>query len=156
MFNAFLPASEFTFGSGVLPLKCFPPYPINILLNENFNLNNKFYFISGNEVSLIEKVYKKCVDENKKDVNEIKNLVTEIYNPFSDDQISSKISQMLKEKDIKADVEVIFQSIDNLHKACPDDLGDWYFSGDYPTPGGNKVVNQAYINYYEGSNSRAY
>ena len=105
---------------------------------------------------IIEKVYKKCVDENKKDVNEIKNLVTEIYNPFSDDQISSKISQMLKEKDIKADVEVIYQSIDNLHKACPDDLGDWYFSGNYPTPGGNKVVNQAYINYYEGSNSRAY
>ena len=105
---------------------------------------------------IIEKVYKKCVDENKKDVNEIKNLVTEIYSPFSDDQISSKISQMLKEKDIKADVEVIYQSIDNLHKACPDDLGDWYFSGNYPTPGGNKVVNQAYINYYEGSNSRAY
>ena len=105
---------------------------------------------------IIEKVYKKCVDENKKDVNEIKNLVKEIYNPFSDDQISSKISQMLKEKDIKADVEVIYQSIDNLHKACPDDLGDWYFSGNYPTPGGNKVVNQAYINYYEGSNSRAY
>ena len=105
---------------------------------------------------IIEKVYKKCIDENKKDVNEIKNLVTEIYNSFSDDQISSKISQMLKEKDIKADVEVIYQSIDNLHKACPDDLGDWYFSGDYPTPGGNKVVNQAYINYYEGSNSRAY
>ena len=105
---------------------------------------------------IIEKVYKKCVDENKKDVNEIKNLVTEIYNLFSDYQISSKISQMLKEKDIKADVEVIYQSIDNLHKACPDDLGDWYFSGNYPTPGGNKVVNQAYINYYEGSNSRAY
>ena len=105
---------------------------------------------------IIEKVYKKCVDENKKDVNEIKNLVKEIYDPFSDDQISSKISQMLKEKDIKADVEVIYQSIDNLHKACPDDLGDWYFSGNYPTPGGNKVVNQAYINYYEGSNSRAY
>ena len=105
---------------------------------------------------IIEKVYKKCVDENKKDVNEIKNLVTEIYSPFSDDQISSKISQMLKEKDIKADVEVIYQSLDNLHKACPDDLGDWYFSGDYPTPGGNKVVNQAFINYYEGSNSRAY
>ena len=63
---------------------------------------------------------------------------------------------MLKEKDSKADVEVIYQSIDNLHKACPDDLGDWYFSGNYPTPGGNKVVNQAYINYYEGSNSRAY
>ena len=63
---------------------------------------------------------------------------------------------MLKEKDIKAGVQVIYQSIDNLHIACPDDLGDWYFSGTYPTPGGNKVVNQAFINYFEGSNKRAY
>ena len=105
---------------------------------------------------IIEKVYKKCVDENKKDVNKIKNQVKEIYDMFDDDQISSKISQMLKEKDINADVEVIFQSIKNLHTACPDDLGDWYFSGNYPTAGGNKVVNQAYINYYEGSSKRAY
>jgi len=70
--------------------------------------------------------------------------------------ISSKISVMLKEDDIKADIVVIYQSIKNLHKACPDHLGDWYFSGNYPTPGGNKVVNQAFINYYEGSNKRAY
>jgi amidophosphoribosyltransferase len=63
---------------------------------------------------------------------------------------------MLKEDDINAEVDVVFQSIDNLHKACPNNLGDWYFSGEYPSPGGNKVVNKAFINYYEGSSSRAY
>ena len=105
---------------------------------------------------IIKKVYEKCVEENKKDVNKIKNQVKEIYKPYSNEEISSKISSILKEKDIKAGVQVIYQSIDNLHIACPDDLGDWYFSGNYPTPGGNKVVNQAYINYFEGSNSRAY
>ena len=105
---------------------------------------------------IIKKVYEKCVEENKKDVNKIKNQVKEIYRPYGDEQISSKISSMLKEKDIKAGVQVIYQSIDNLHIACPDDLGDWYFSGNYPTPGGNKVVNQAFINYFEGSNNRAY
>ena len=63
---------------------------------------------------------------------------------------------MLKEDDINAEVDVVFQSIENLHKACPNNLGDWYFSGEYPTPGGNKVVNKAFINYYEGSSSRAY
>ena len=104
----------------------------------------------------IDEIYKKCVEENKKDVNKIKNVVKEIYSPYSDQQISSKISSMLKEKDINADVEVVFQSIENLHKACPDNLGDWYFSGNYPTPGGNKVVNQAFINFYEGSSKRAY
>ena len=105
---------------------------------------------------IIKKVYKKCVEENKKPVSKIKNLVKQIYDPFSDEQISSKISSMLKEKDINSEVEVIYQSIKNLHIACPDDLGDWYFSGNYPTPGGNKVVNQAFITYYEGSNKRAY
>ena len=111
---------------------------------------------SDKKESKIVKVYKKCVDENKKDTKSIKNIVKEIYEPYSDEQISSKISSMLKEKDINADVEVIFQSIKNLHKACPKNLGDWYFSGNYPTPGGNKVVNQAFINYYEGSSKRAY
>ena len=110
----------------------------------------------SNNEDLIQTVYKNCVEENKQDVNKIKNQVKEIYNLFTDDQISSKISSMLKEKDINADVEVIYQSIENLHIACPDDLGDWYFSGNYPTPGGNKVVNQAFINYFEGSNKRAY
>ena len=106
--------------------------------------------------SIIEEVYKKCLVENKKQVEKIKNVVKEIYDPFNDEQISLQISSMLKEKDIKAGVQVIYQSIDNLHIACPDDLGDWYFSGNYPTPGGNKVVNQAFINYFEGSNKRAY
>ena len=106
--------------------------------------------------SIIERVYKKCLEENKKEVGKIKNVVKEIYDPFNDEQISLQISSMLKEKDIKAGVQVIYQSIDNLHIACPDDLGDWYFSGNYPTPGGNKVVNQAFINYFEGSNKRAY
>ena len=94
--------------------------------------------------------------ENKKEVSKIKNIVKEIYEPYSDEQISRKISLILKEKDINAEVEVIYQSIENLHLACPENLGDWYFSGEYPTPGGNRVVNQAFINYYEGSSKRAY
>ena len=110
----------------------------------------------SNKTEKIKQVYDKCLVENKKPVKKIKNLVKEIYQSFSDDQISKKISIMLKEKDIKADVEVIYQSIKNLHIACPDNLGDWYFSGNYPTPGGNKVVNQAFINYFEGSDKRAY
>ena len=112
--------------------------------------------MSEKKENKIVKVYKKCIDENKKHVNRIKNIVKEIYEPYTDQEISSKISSMLKEKDINADVEVVFQSIKNLHIACPNNLGDWYFSGNYPTPGGNKVVNQAFINYYEGSTSRAY
>jgi len=105
---------------------------------------------------LIHEVYKQCVLENKKPVNKIKNIVKKIYSSYSDDQISNKISSMLKEDDINAEVDVVFQSIYNLHKACPNNLGDWYFSGEYPTKGGNKVVNQAFINYFEGSNERAY
>ena len=80
----------------------------------------------------------------------------EIYAPFTSAEISEKIAEMLKTKDIKAEIEVIYQSVENLHKACPDNLGDWYFTGDYPTPGGNRVVNQAFINFYEGNNKRAY
>ena len=105
---------------------------------------------------LIHEVYEQCILENKKPVNKIKNIVKKIYSSYSDDEISNKISSMLKEDDINAEVDVVFQSIENLHKACPNNLGDWYFSGEYPTPGGNKVVNKAFINYYEGSSSRAY
>jgi len=104
----------------------------------------------------LEKIYKKCLEENKKPTIKIKNIVKEVYDPFTDDQISKEISKMLKDKDITSDVEVVFQSIENLHKACPNHLGDWYFSGNYPTPGGNKVVNKAFINYYEGLKVRAY
>tara|TARA_S200000501_G_scaffold54676_2_gene44735 strand:- start:1104 stop:3002 length:1899 start_codon:yes stop_codon:yes gene_type:complete len=110
----------------------------------------------NNKENTIKEVYKKCLLENKKEVSKIKNIVKEIYEPYTDEQISRKISLILKEKDIKAEVEVIYQSIENLHLACPENLGDWYFSGEYPTPGGNRVVNQAFINYYEGSSKRAY
>ena len=106
--------------------------------------------------SSLEDIYKKCKKENKKVPTKIKNIVKEIYNPFTDNQISKEISRMLKDEDITADVDVVFQSIENLHKACPNHLGDWYFSGDYPTPGGNKIVNKAFINYYEGLKIRAY
>ena len=104
----------------------------------------------------LEEIYKSCISENQKEATKIKNIVKRVYSGFSDEQLSHKISQMLKEEDINAEVEVIYQTIDNLHKACPNNLGDWYFSGEYPTKGGNKVVNQAFINYFEGSNERAY
>jgi amidophosphoribosyltransferase len=106
--------------------------------------------------SILEEVYKKSIaQQSKKDV-EIVNFVKEIYAPFTTEEVSVKIAKMLKTKDIKADVEVIYQTVENLHIACPDNLGDWYFTGDYPTPGGNRVVNQAFINFYEENDKRAY
>ena len=105
---------------------------------------------------LIKKVYKDCLKELKLPAYKMKNKVCQIYSDFSDEEISGQISTMLKEKDIKAEIQVIFQPVKNLHKACPKNLGDWYFTGNYPTPGGNKVVNQAFINYFEGSGKRAY
>jgi amidophosphoribosyltransferase len=71
-------------------------------------------------------------------------------------EVSDKIAELLNPNDIKAEVKIIFQSVSNLHIACPKNLGDWYFTGDYPTPGGNRVVNRAFINFYEGNNARAY
>ncbi len=106
--------------------------------------------------SLIMQVYNEAVAELKKPVTEMKNMVREIYNPFSLEQISGQISIMLKSEDIKSEVEIVFQSIEGLHEACPGHSGDWYFTGNYPTPGGNKVVNQSFINYIEGRNIRAY
>ena len=88
--------------------------------------------------------------------HEVKNFVKEIYAPFTAVQISNKISELLSAEEINAEVVIIFQTIENLHKACPDNLGDWYFTGNYPTDGGNRVVNQAFINFYEGKNERAY
>lgn len=109
-----------------------------------------------NKYQVVTDVYKKCKDQqNNKDV-EIVNYVKEIYSSFTTEEVSAKIAEMLKTEDIKADVEVIYQTIDGLHKACPNHLGDWYFTGDYPTPGGHRVVNQAYINFYEGNSKRAY
>ncbi len=106
--------------------------------------------------SVIQKVYLKARKENLKPVEKIKNAVREIYKPFPTEEISRKIASMLKSEDIKSEVEIVFQSIEGLHEACPGHTGDWYFTGNYPTPGGNKVVNQSYINYVEGRNVRAY
>jgi amidophosphoribosyltransferase len=106
--------------------------------------------------SIIKKVYKEALIELGKPVDEMKNIVREIYKPFTTEEISSKISLMLKSDEIKAEVSIVFQSIEGLHEACPGHLGDWYFTGNYPTPGGNKVVNQSYVNYMEGRNVRAY
>jgi len=105
---------------------------------------------------LLKKIYKEAKKENQKPVEEIRNMVREIYKPFSPDEISGKISEMLRPEEIKAEVEIVFQSIEGLHQACPGHTGDWYFTGNYPTPGGNKVANQSFINYIEGRNVRAY
>lgn len=105
---------------------------------------------------VVDDVYKKSkAQENLPDADVV-NYVTEIYAPFTDQEISDKIAQMLTTSDINAEVKIIFQSVANLHTACPKNLGDWYFTGDYPTPGGNRVVNKAFLNYYEGNDARAY
>ena len=109
----------------------------------------------ANKDNFINEIYERCKKENEKKDN-IKNCVKEIYKPFSAEQISNKISELLKPKGITAEVEIIYQSIEDLHNSCPEHTGDWYFSGDYPTQGGNKVANRAFINYVEKINKRAY
>jgi len=109
-----------------------------------------------NQYHIVQEVYNDCKSQQLLEDTEIKNAVLEIYRNFSDEQISNKIAEMLKTPEINAEVEIIFQSVENLHIACPNHLGDWYFTGDYPTPGGNRVVNDAFINFYEGSDKRAY
>ncbi len=110
---------------------------------------------SGQE-KLIDEVYHLCVQSEQEGSMKVKNHVQAIYAPFTDEEISARIAKIITPKDIEADVEVIYQKLDNLHKACPNHLGDWYFSGNYPTPGGNKVVNKAFMNWVEGKNQRAY
>ena len=105
---------------------------------------------------VIDSVYKKCKAQIDLPKEEMKNYVKEIYSPFSPEQISSKISEILTPKEVNAEVEIIYQSIEDLHISCPNHTGDWYFTGDYPTPGGNKVVTKAFINFVEGNKSRAY
>lgn len=105
---------------------------------------------------VIEDVYKKCVDQINLPKEQIKNYVKEIYEPFTYEEVSKKISELLTPNNINAPVEIIYQTVENLHAACPGNTGDWYFTGNYPTPGGNKVVNKAFINWKEGKNERAY
>ena len=106
--------------------------------------------------SLIKEVYYACKKELELADDEMKNHVKKIYDHFSANQISNKITELLSSHLKNREVKIIFQSIENLHKACPDSKGDWYFTGDYPTPGGNRVVNTAFVNFYEGNKKRAY
>lgn len=109
-----------------------------------------------NMYHIVDEVYAKCkAQENLPDA-EVINHVKEIYAPFTDQEISDKISVMLRPNTVKADVKIVFQTVENLHQACPDNLGDWYFTGNYPTHGGNRVVNRAFMNFYEGKDARAY
>jgi amidophosphoribosyltransferase len=105
---------------------------------------------------IIDEVYEKCKASLDIPKEEIVNHVKEIYEPFTQEEISAQITKIITPAGIKAEVQVIYQTLDNLHKACPEHTGDWYFSGNYPTPGGNKVVNKAFVNWKEGSNKRAY
>lgn len=105
---------------------------------------------------LIQDVYQRCKAQVHLPLDKIENFVKDIYRPFTAEEISKKIAEIVRPDDITAEVEVIYQSLEDLHYACPGSLGDWYFSGDFPTPGGMRVVNNAFINYIEGSNKRAY
>ena len=105
---------------------------------------------------VIDEVYRKSLAQKDKKKEEIVNYVKEIYEPFTEEELSDKIAQMLKPEGTKAEVKIVYQTIENLHKACPDHSGDWYFSGNYPTPGGNRMINQAFINYIEGEENRPY
>lgn len=107
-------------------------------------------------MSLVDRIYQKCIDQIHTLDKDVINYVKEFYAPFTADEISKKIGELLSPEDMRAEVQIIYQNIENLHQACPKNLGDWYFTGNYPTPGGNKVVNRAFINFYEGKNQRAY
>ena len=105
---------------------------------------------------VINQVYQQCADSASVGNEQIENHVRAIYEPFTDQEIADRIAQIITPKGLRAEVQVIYQTIENLHQACPHHLGDWYFSGNYPTPGGNQVVNKAFMNWVEGKNQRAY
>lgn len=106
--------------------------------------------------NIIDDVYRKSKAQENAPKEQIVNFVKEIYAPFTNEEISAKIAELLTPDNINASVQIVYQTVEDLHKACPGNTGDWYFTGDYPTPGGNKVVNKAFINYIEGKNERAY
>jgi amidophosphoribosyltransferase len=133
------------YGIDMSRLKDFVAFQAMLALLKDNNLEN-----------LLQEVYIKCKAQEYAKKEAVLNHVKELYAPFTDEQISNKIAEILRPDDLKAEVTVIYQTIENLHEACPDHKGDWYFSGNYPTPGGNKVVNKAFINFIEGNNARAY
>lgn len=110
---------------------------------------------SGRE-SLIQEVYEKSKKQINNPDDKVVNYVKELFAPFTPEEVSKKVAELLKPATVKAEVEIVFQTVENLHEACPKNLGDWYFTGDYPTPGGNRVVNKAFVYYMEGRNERAY
>ncbi len=107
-------------------------------------------------MAIVDVIYANCLKQINSNPKDVINYVKEFYAPFTADEISVKIGQLLSPVDIKAEVQIIYQTIEHLHQACPKNLGDWYFTGNYPTAGGNRVVNRAFINFYEGKNERAY
>lgn len=106
--------------------------------------------------SIVEEIYQKCKEQVALEDTVAINHVKKLYAPFSDEDISDKIAEIISDDGIRSKIKIIFQSVDDLHKACPKNLGDWYFTGNYPTAGGNRVVNRAFINFYEGNPERAY
>jgi amidophosphoribosyltransferase len=104
----------------------------------------------------LKEMFERCKDLQRNNQLHTENVVKQVYKPFTAEEISAKIAQLITPAGLDIPVDVIFQSIEDLHKACPNNLGDWYFTGNYPTPGGNKVVNKAFINYMEGRNERGY
>lgn len=133
------------YGIDMANLGSLVAFRATLALLKDFNIYHK-----------VEEVYNKCKAQLDLKDKHVKNYVKELYAPFTDVQISDKIAHLLSDKSVNAEVKIIFQSIENLHKACPKNLGDWYFTGNYPTQGGNRVVNKAFINFYEGNNERAY
>lgn len=110
----------------------------------------------ANSYHIVDDIYSRCIAQVNLPDSKVKNFVKEIYAPFNPQQISDKIAELLTDESINAKVKIFFQPIENLHLACPKNLGDWYFTGNYPTPGGNRVVNRAFINFFEGNKQRAY
>lgn len=110
----------------------------------------------NNKYHMVKEVYDKCKAQVELADKDVRNFVKDLYSEFAAEEISNKIAELISDSSVKAEVKAIFQPIENLHKACPKNLGDWYFTGNYPTPGGNRVVNRAFINFYEGIKERAY
>ena len=111
--------------------------------------------IQGND-NILEKIYQAAQAELQKPKEQQINAVKALYEPFTVEEISAKIAEMVKPNGLRAQFDLLFQSVDNLHQACPNDLGDWYFTGDYPTAGGTAVSNRAFVYFYEGRSERAY
>jgi len=105
---------------------------------------------------VIDDVYKRCKAQQSLPKESYINYVKDIYAPFTYEEVSDKIASMVKNSSVRADVKVVFQTVENLHEACKENSGDWYFTGEYPTPGGNRVVNTAFINWMEGRDERSY